>query len=73
VLLKARFGEELSEEALRKLALETIRTEIAFNRRAGLGPATDRLPEWMRTEPLPPHGAVFDIPDEELDRIWESD
>jgi aldehyde:ferredoxin oxidoreductase len=72
-MLAARFGVEITPEALRRLALETIQLEIAFNRKAGLGPATDRLPEWMRTTPLPPHGSVFDVPDEELDRIWAMD
>lgn len=66
----ARFGETITDEQIRDLALETIRLEVAFNRAAGLGPGTDRLPEWMREQGLPPHDAVFDVPDEELDRIW---
>lgn len=70
-LLRARFGAEVTAEDLRAMALATIRTEVAFNRRAGLGPETDRLPEWMREVPLPPHGAVFDVPQEELDAIWQ--
>ncbi len=71
-MFEARFGEKVTEEELRRMAVETIRTEIAFNRRAGLGPGTDRLPQWMRETPLPPHNSVFDVPDEELDRIWET-
>ena len=70
-LIRARLGAEVSAEDLRAMALATIRTEVAFNRRAGLGPETDRLPEWMREVPLPPHGAVFDVPQEELDAIWQ--
>jgi len=69
-LYAARFGTAVSEEEIRRLALETIRGEVAFNRGAGLGPATDRVPEWMRTQGLAPHNSVFDIPNEELDRIW---
>ncbi len=69
-LFRARFGVTADEAFMRRLAIETIRTEIGFNRRAGLGPETDRLPEWMRETPLPPHNALFDVPDEELDRIW---
>lgn len=72
-MFEARFGEPMSEAGVRHLALETIRTEVAFNRKAGLGPGTDRIPEWMREQPLAPHGATFDVPDEELDRIWETD
>jgi aldehyde:ferredoxin oxidoreductase len=28
------------------------------------------VPEFMRTEPLPPHDSVFDIPKEDMDKIW---
>lgn len=69
-LFAARFGVKVTDDEVRQMAVETIRREIAFNRAAGLGPATDRVPEWMRTQGLPPHNAVFDVPDEELDRIW---
>ena len=31
----------------------------------------DRIPEWMMKEPLPPHNSVFDVPEDELDRIFE--
>lgn len=69
-LIAARFGVAVTDQWLRQLAIDTIQVEIGFNRRAGLGPETDRLPEWMREVPLPPHNAVFDVPAEELDRIW---
>lgn len=69
-MFEARFGEKLTDEEVKRLAIDTIKLEIAFNRKAGLGPATDRLPEWMRDTPLPPHNAVFDVPDAELDAIW---
>lgn len=69
-LIAARYGEGLTEADLRRQAMATIRQEVGFNRRAGLGPETDRLPEWMCQQPLPPHQAVFDIPAEELDGIW---
>jgi aldehyde:ferredoxin oxidoreductase len=72
-MFAARFGVPVTQAELNRLALETIRMEVAFNRKAGLGPGTDRIPEWMREQALPPHSAVFDVPDEELDRIWETD
>lgn len=70
-LFNARMGTNFTPDDIRRYAVNVVKEEIEFNRRAGLGPGTDRLPEWLRTEPLPPHGAVFDVPDEELDRIWE--
>lgn len=46
-----------------------MRKERAFNEAAGLGSETDRLPEFMKLEPLPPHNVVFDISDSDLDSV----
>lgn len=72
-MFNARLGTDYAWEDLARYAAAMIRSEIAFNRAAGLGVGTDRLPEWMTTEPLPPHKSVFDIPYEEIDRMWEED
>lgn len=69
-LLNARYGWEVDDGILQQLGEETIRLERDFNRRAGFTPADDRLPEWMTREPLPPHNAVFDVPDETLDGLF---
>ena len=66
-----RFGDAWTYAQIQALALEVIRGEVAFNRKAGLGPETDRLPEWMMESPLAPHNALFDVSQEELARIWE--
>jgi aldehyde:ferredoxin oxidoreductase len=71
-LLKARYGWDGGEEILQDLGRQTLRLEREFNLAAGFTAADDRIPEWMRTEPLPPHDTVFDIPDEELDGLWQS-
>jgi len=70
-LLNARYDWNVGEEILQVLGRETIDLEREFNRRAGFTPAHDRLPEYMTREPLPPHNAVFDVPAEELDRIFD--
>jgi aldehyde:ferredoxin oxidoreductase len=46
-----------------------LKREIEFNRKAGFTEAHDRLPEFMKLEPVPPHNVVFDVPDEELDKV----
>jgi aldehyde:ferredoxin oxidoreductase len=51
------------------LGLEILKAERAFNEAAGFTKAHDRLPEFMKYEPLPPHNVVFDVPDEELDKV----
>ncbi|MFZ5919588.1 MAG: aldehyde ferredoxin oxidoreductase C-terminal domain-containing protein [Chloroflexota bacterium] len=71
-LLAARYGwTDLPDNILQELGKQTIKMEREFNRRAGFTAKDDRLPEWMTREPLPPHNAVFDVPDEALDHIFD--
>jgi aldehyde:ferredoxin oxidoreductase len=70
-LLQARYGGEWGQEPLRDLGRETLKLELAFNRRAGFTAAHDRVPEWMTREPLPPHNSLFDIPEEALDGLFD--
>jgi aldehyde:ferredoxin oxidoreductase len=69
-LLNARYGWEVGADILQVLGRETLQLEREFNRRAGFTPADDRLPEWMTREALPPTGAVFDVPHEDLDNVF---
>lgn len=70
-LLNARYGWEVSGNILQKLGKETLSLERKFNKAAGFGLADDRLPEWMTREKLPPHNAVFDVLNEELDKVFD--
>ncbi len=70
-LLNARYGWDLPGTVLQDLGRETLETERRFNQLAGFTAADDRLPEWMTREGLPPHNAVFDVPAEELDAIFD--
>lgn len=44
--------------------------EREFNRLAGFTSKDDRIPEWMTEEPLQPTNSVFDVPESELDSIF---
>jgi aldehyde:ferredoxin oxidoreductase len=72
-LLNARYDWQVGDDILKLLGRETIELEREFNRRAGFTAADDRLPEWMTKEPLPPHNSVFDVPEQDLDRIFDWD
>jgi aldehyde:ferredoxin oxidoreductase len=70
-LLRARYGwNDIPDNVLRDLGSQTIRIEREFNRRAGFAAQDDRLPQWMTKETLPPHNAVFDVSEQELDDIF---
>lgn len=70
-LLNARYGWDVDEGILRELGRESVMLEREFNKLAGFTAADDRLPEWMTREPLPPHNAVFDVPNEDLDNVFD--
>jgi aldehyde:ferredoxin oxidoreductase len=69
-LINARYGWAVGVDFLQVLGRETLRLERAFNRRAGFTAADDRLPEWMKREPVAPTNSVFDVPDSDLDGVF---
>ncbi len=54
-----------------KIGSEILCKERAFNEAAGLSKEHDRMPEFMKYEPLPPHNQVFDVPDSALDSVYK--
>ena len=62
-------GTEWTLDDIGRIGGEVIDMERAFNKAAGFTKAHDRLPEFMKYEKLPPHNVVFDVPDEELDKV----
>ena len=70
-LLNARFGLTLEREDIPNIGRETIKQELSFNRSAGWTEAHNRLPDFMYKETLPPHNVIFDIPQDEIDTIFD--
>lgn len=70
-LLNARYSWQAGSDILQVLGRETIKLEREFNTRAGFTRVHDRLPEWMLRESLPPFNAVFDVPEEDLDSLFD--
>jgi len=69
-LIGALTGKRPSEDQVRALGREMLLKERNFNQAAGIGPGQDRLPEFMRSEVLPPNSGTFDVDDEDLDRVF---
>jgi len=66
----AVLGTNWKSEDAAKVGAEILRRERAFNEAAGIGAARDRMPEFMKYEPLPPHNVVWDLPDSVLDSVF---
>ncbi len=64
-------GTDLTVDDIGDIGMSILKIEREFNKKAGFTKEDDRLPEFMREEKLPPSGEVFDIPDEELDKVFE--
>jgi len=71
-MINGRFGWGWMVEDYNQANREVLRMELEFNRRAGLTSANYRIPEYMCDEPLPPHNAVFDVPETDLDAVFEA-
>ncbi|MDW8068932.1 MAG: aldehyde ferredoxin oxidoreductase C-terminal domain-containing protein, partial [Anaerolineae bacterium] len=63
-------GVDWTPDDVTRIGKEIMEKELAFNRAAGFTKAHDRMPEFMKYEPLPPHNVVWDVPDEELNAVW---
>jgi aldehyde:ferredoxin oxidoreductase len=70
-MINGIYGWNWTVDDLDKFNRDVLRTEIEFNNKAGLTSSDHRIPEYMREEPLAPHNAVFDVPDSELDTIYD--
>jgi aldehyde:ferredoxin oxidoreductase len=66
------FGTDWTTADVAKYGDAVLKKERLFNEAAGIGKAHDRVPEFMKTEALPPHNQVFDVPDEALDTVFEN-
>lgn len=69
-LINARYGTDLTKDDISNIGINTIKEELAFNHSAGWTDAHNRLPDFLKKEKLPPHNVVFDIPQDEIDAIF---
>lgn len=70
-LVNFRYDTSLKAEELLDIALNTIKTEAEFNKKAGFTDANNRLPEFFMRETLEPKGYSFNVPQEEINNIWD--
>ncbi|MEW6665648.1 MAG: aldehyde ferredoxin oxidoreductase C-terminal domain-containing protein [Thermodesulfobacteriota bacterium] len=68
--LNAFYGLKLTADDVTALGKSVLKNERAFNAAAGLGPEQDRLPEFFKKQTLPPHNVVFQVKDQDLDKVF---
>ncbi|MBN1838140.1 MAG: hypothetical protein JW820_19945, partial [Spirochaetales bacterium] len=64
-------GREVRFPELVNLGMSLLRMERDFNRRAGFTEAHDRIPDFMRREPLAPNQSVYDVREGDERRFYE--
>ena len=69
-LINARYGTDLNKEDILNIGINTIKEELNFNHSAGWTDIHNRLPDFLKKEKLHPHNVVFDIPQDEIDSIF---
>jgi aldehyde:ferredoxin oxidoreductase len=69
-LLNAYYGTRYQDDILQVLGKECLQLELEFNKKAGFTTVDDRLPVWMTKEVLPQVNTTFDVPNDELDSIF---
>jgi len=62
-------GTNWTMDDVGRIGQEIVKRERAFNVAAGMNEAADRMPEFMKYEPLPPHNVVWDVTNEALDAV----
>ena len=68
-LVNSFYGWNLKPDDVAELGKSVLKKELAFNRAAGLSPATDRLPDFFKEEKLAPHQGIFDVSDVEIEKV----
>jgi aldehyde:ferredoxin oxidoreductase len=69
-MINGFYGLELTADDVTELGKTILKAEREFNRRAGFTAMDDRLPRFFKREKLAPHDVDFDVPDEQLDEVF---
>jgi len=64
------YNLKLTGDDVVALGKKILTIERDFNKRAGFTREADRLPRFFKREAVGPHNVTFDIPDEQLDQVF---
>jgi len=69
-MLGAFTGQDLAADDVVAMGKKILDYEKDFNTRAGFTSKQDRLPDFFKNEPLPPHNITFGVKDQDLDQVF---
>ncbi len=69
-VVSAFTGQELTADGVTDLGKKILKSEREFNFQAGFSSRDDRIPNFFKREPLPPHHVTFAVTDDELDQVF---
>ncbi len=69
-LIGGFIGAEMTADGVTDLGKKILIMEREFNEKAGFTSKHDRLPDYFKSEKLPPHDVTFAVTDEELDQVF---
>jgi len=69
-MINAFYGLSLTADDVTEMGKSVLRNERDFNERAGFTAKHDRLPAFFLKQALGPHNVTFQVPDEELDEVF---
>ena len=69
-MLNARYGFAITKDEVFRIGMSVLKEEERFNRAAGITQAANKLPEFFRTESLPPTNNIFDLSEKNLQEIF---
>jgi aldehyde:ferredoxin oxidoreductase len=69
-LINTFYGLSLTGDDVVALGKKVLSFERDFNAQAGFTKQDDRLPDYFKTEELPPHNITFKVTDEDLDQVF---
>jgi aldehyde:ferredoxin oxidoreductase len=65
------YGEDVTREQLADQGWQCLEDEWQFNRRAGLGPDDDLMPDCMMQDPIGPTKLVWDLDPELVSQVYK--
>lgn len=70
-LMNGRYGTRLSADDIVEIGKQTIRDQLTFNEGAEFSRSGEPFGDFIRSESLGPTGQVFDIPENDIAKIWD--